>query len=176
MLFCASTRSNSRLPPAQRSPLRQPSSVKPQLAALVGRASVLRRPVKTRQSQSKLVKVFPNRHLRATVPAHLSIYCGFPGHTLNLLRFAATAHANFAMQSAISVKPRPTSPIRTIRPMQPIPPIRHPPSSIRNWRRTQSHPIAHNRAALSLILYPLAFPIRGLALRYQPSPRYCVSQ
>ena len=38
---------------------------------------------KAGQSQSKPVKVFPNRYLRAIAPAATTIYCGLPGHMHN---------------------------------------------------------------------------------------------
>jgi hypothetical protein len=82
------------------------------------------------QSQSKPVKAFPNRYLRATVPAAATIYCGLFGQIHNPLRFAAAAYTNTAMHSAISVKPSSASPIQPIQPIRPIPAIRNPQSAI----------------------------------------------
>ena len=69
------------------------------------RARAKRRRVKASQTRSNPVKVFPIRYRRATIPAPITIYCGFPGQMHNPLRFAATAHTNTAIQSAIRVKP-----------------------------------------------------------------------
>jgi hypothetical protein len=102
------------------------------------------------QSQSKLVKVFPNRYPPTTVPATIAIYRGLPSQMHNPLRFSATAYANAAMQSAISVKPGRISPVRPIRPIRQIraiPAIRNP--------QLQPNPV---KPLLAFCLYPLAFP------------------
>ena len=114
-LICASTRSSVVLPLRPHHPPRMPSTDADQIRIRQSAISV-----SLRQSQSKPVKAFSNRYLRATVPAATTIYGGLPSQMHNQLRFTDTAHTNSAMQSAFPVKPGPISPFSPIRPIRPI--------------------------------------------------------